>query len=104
MDSSEENKNYWLVGHTYGGSSDQSKRFIKDNIWEHGFKDDYTDEVNLMRAGERIALKATYTRKHDLPFNNNGHHVSCMSIRAIGTISENLGDGHKIGGRLAGSI
>ena len=49
-----------------------------------------------MRPGERIAIKLTYTRKHDLPFDNRGHSVSVMAIEATGTITENPGDGKRV--------
>ena len=49
-----------------------------------------------MQPGERIAMKAAYTRKNGLPFDNRGHTVSLMAIKAIGTITENLNDGRHI--------
>jgi 5-methylcytosine-specific restriction protein B len=49
-----------------------------------------------MRPGDRIAIKAAYTRKNDLPFDNRGHTVSVMAIKAIGTIMENLNDGRHV--------
>ena len=49
-----------------------------------------------MRAGDRIAIKATYTRKHGLPFDNRGHTVSVMAIKATGTVTDNLGDGERV--------
>ena len=49
-----------------------------------------------MQPGERIAIKAAYTRKHGLPFDNRGHRVSVMRIKATGTIAENLNDGKRV--------
>src|SRR5438034_10975541 len=49
-----------------------------------------------MRPGDRIAIKASYTRKHDLPFDNRGQFVSVLGIKAIGTITENLDDGRVV--------
>ena len=46
-----------------------------------------------MVPGDRIAIKASFTRKHDVPFENNGRAASVMRIKAIGTITENRGDG-----------
>ncbi|MFQ5740196.1 MAG: AAA family ATPase, partial [Acidobacteriota bacterium] len=40
--------------------------------------------------------KSSYTRKHHLPFDNRGQTVSVMAIKAIGTVTENLGDGRKV--------
>jgi len=49
-----------------------------------------------MRPGERIAIKAAYTRKHGLPFDNRGRTVSVLGIKVIGTITENLNDGKRV--------
>ena len=86
----------WFVGASLGGQNDQTDRFIEEGIWEHGFEDKYLDVVRSMRAGERIAIKAAYTRKNNLPFDNRGQTVSVMAIKATGTIVENPGDGHRI--------
>ena len=86
----------WFVGAAYGGTDDQLPRFLAEGIWENGYEDRYLDLVRSMRPGERIALKATYTRKNGLPFDNRGQTVSVMAIKAIGTITENLNDGRHI--------
>lgn len=39
-----------------------------------------------------MAIKAVYALKHELPFDNRDQTVSVMAIKAIGTITENLGD------------
>jgi 5-methylcytosine-specific restriction protein B len=76
---------------------DQTDRFIDEGIWEHGFDDDrIAAQVRSMRMGERIAIKAAYIRKHNLPFDNAGHTVSVMAIKAFGTIAENSGDGRQV--------
>lgn len=46
-----------------------------------------------MKPGDRIAIKASFTRKHDVPFENHGRAASAMRIKAIGTITANRGDG-----------
>ena len=86
----------WFVGASYGGQNDQTDRFIEEGIWEHGFEDKYLDVVRSMRLGERIAIKAAFTRKNNLPFDNRGQTVSVMAIKATGTIVENPGDGRRI--------
>lgn len=83
----------WFVGASYGGTDDQMPRFLAEGIWENGYDDKFLDVVRSMRAGERIAIKAAYTRKHGLPFDNRGRAVSVMAIKAIGTIVENYNDG-----------
>src|SRR6266404_3697347 len=86
----------WFVGAAYGGTEDQSPRFLADGIWENGYDDKLLDVVRSMRPGDRIAVKAAYTRKRGLPFDNHGHTVSVMAIKAIGTITENLNDGKRV--------
>src|SRR5262245_63341782 len=87
----------WFVGAAYGGSDDQTQRFLEEGIWENAYDDDkLLDLVRSMRPGERIAIKSSYTRKHGLPFDNRGQSVSVMAIKATGTITENLNDGNRV--------
>lgn len=86
----------WFVGATYGGTDDQMPRFLAEGIWENGYDDKLLDVVRSMRAGERIAIKSSYTRKHGLPFDSRGRTVSVMGIKAVGTITENLNDGKRV--------
>ena len=86
----------WFVGATYGGTDDQTPRFLQEGIWENGYQDKYLDTVKSIQVGDRIAIKSSYTRKHDLPFDNRGQTVSVMAIKAIGTVKENLGDGRTL--------
>jgi len=86
----------WFVGATYGGTDDQTPRFVQEGIWENGYKDKYLDAVKSIQVGDRIAIKSSYTRKHDLPFDNRGQAVSVMAVKAIGTVKENLGDGRTL--------
>ena len=82
----------WFVGAAFGGFDDQTKRFIQDGIWEGGPEETYGDRIASIQKGDRIAIKAWYTRKNGLPFNNRGEFVSVMAIKATGTVKENLGD------------
>ena len=86
----------WFVGASYGGTDDQTPRFLLEGIWENGYEDRYLDLVRSMQPGDRIAIKSTYTRKNDLPFDNRGNFVSVMALKAIGTITENLNDGQRV--------
>ncbi|WP_372826341.1 AAA family ATPase [Polaromonas sp.] len=90
------NPSYWFVGASYGGTDDQTTRFLQAGIWENGYEDKYLDIVRAMQPGERIAIKATYTKKHGLPFDSRGLTVSVMAIKAIGMITENPGDGRQV--------
>jgi len=85
----------WFVGATYG-ADDQTSRFFDEGIWENGYEDRYLDAVRSIQQGDHIAIKSTYTRKYDLPFDNHGHTVSVMAIKAIGVVTDNLGDGRRV--------
>ena len=89
-------ESYWFVGASYGGGLDQTPRFLGEGIWENRYDDKYLDLVRSMRPGDRIAIKSSYTRKHDLPFDNRGNAVSVMAIKAIGTITDNRHDGKHV--------
>ncbi|MBL8025893.1 MAG: AAA family ATPase [Fibrobacteres bacterium] len=87
----------WFVGAAYDqGSEDQMPRFLEQGIWENGYTDRYLEQVRSIKVGDRIAIKAAYTRKRDLPFDNKDQVVSVMSIKAIGVVTENLGDGRHL--------
>ena len=91
----ENDRPYWFVGAQWDGE-DQLERFISEGIWANGYHDKLQTEVKSMRPGDQIAIKSSYTRKHDLPFENHGHAVSVMAIKAVGTIVENLNDGRNV--------
>ncbi len=88
---------YWFVG-AFLEETDQTPRFVREGVWEHDFEDNPRVEaqVNSMQPGDRIAIKSTFRRKYNLPFENNGEFISGMKIKAIGTITNNWGDGRHI--------
>lgn len=88
-------RSYWFVGASYGRTEDQTPRFLSEGIWENGYDDKHLDLVRSMQPGDRIAIKSSFTRKHNLPFDNRGNTVSVMAIKAIGTVTENLNDGKR---------
>ena len=95
----QEDRPFWFVGASYGGTDDQTERFIRDGAWDafvHSDSSPYDGLVRSMLPGDRIAIKATFTRKDNLPFDYYGKIASCMSIKAVGTITKNLGDGRRI--------
>ena len=85
----------WFVGATIG-KEDLLERFVQGGYWEHGFEDKYLDIVRSMRVGERIAIKAAYTRTKNLPFESWSNRTSVMAIKAIGVIKENFGNGKRV--------
>lgn len=82
------NRRFWFVGAAWGGNDDQTDRFVDEGIWQNGYDDKFSDHVQRMQVGDRIAIKAAFTQKYNLPFDNAGKTVSCMRIKAIGTITE----------------
>lgn len=88
---------YWFLGATFGRTEDQLERFFEEKVWEISNPSDrQREQVLSMQPGQKIAIKATYTKKHGLPFDNRGRTVSVMAIKATGTIKANLGDGERI--------
>lgn len=92
----------WFVGAftTYDGTyGDQTERYLREGIWVNGYTDgEFFDQVNDIRPSDRIAIKSAYVRSNPdgLPFDNRGNPVSVMAIKAIGTVTENLGDGRTL--------
>lgn len=84
---------FWFVGSYYDGNDDQTDRFLSEGIWQNGYEDKYLDVVRSMQPGDKIAIKSSYTRKRELPFDTKGQTVSVMGIKAIGVITRNHGDG-----------
>lgn len=95
-DSSSRSMNYWLVGASWDSSSDQTQRFIEEGIWQNGYDNRYINIVNKMKPGDKIAIKTSYTKTKEIPFENNGRTVSVMKIKCTGTVIENLNDGKNV--------
>ncbi len=89
---------YWMVGAFWYDNepADQTQRFLDEGVWQNGYKDRYLDEVRSMRVGDKIAIKAASTQRHDLPFDARGKTVSRMTIKAAGTVVANRGDGRTV--------
>nr|WP_294866158.1 AAA family ATPase [uncultured Pseudogulbenkiania sp.] len=88
---------YWFVGAMWGdGEGDQTPRFLQEGIWQNGYEDKFAEQVRAMKPGDRIAIKATFARKHGTPFDNKGKTVSAMKIKAIGTVTRNHSDGRTV--------
>lgn len=90
-------KNYWFLGACRNGNDDQSEHFINNGIWQYYGQNN--KDINLIRSiqtGDRIAIKAAYAQKHDLPFDNKGYPVAVLKIKAIGTVAQNQRDGKSL--------
>lgn len=90
-----ETAQFWFVGAMWD-EGDQLPRFLQAGIWQNGYEYKFSDLVHSMKPGDRIAIKSTYVRKHNLPFDNKGVPISGMKIKAIGTITRNHGDGRTV--------
>ena len=89
-------RRFWFVGASWSKDGDQTERFLKDGIWQNGYEEKFADNVARMKPGDRIAIKASFVKKYGLPFENLDKHVSCMRIKAIGTILETTKDGQTV--------
>lgn len=89
---------YWMVGAYWDDvePKDQTERFLTEGIWQNGYKDKYLDDVLSMQPGDKIIIKAAFTKSKDLPFDSLGNSVSCMDIKAVGTITQNAEDGRTV--------
>lgn len=90
------NRRFWFVGALWDGSDDQTGRFLEEGIWQNGYHDKFSDHVARIKPGDRIAIKATFVKKYGLPFENQDKPVSCMRIKAIGTVMEATKDGKTV--------
>ena len=77
----------WFVGAQYDGT-DHTDIFVKEGIWRYG--GEKIDIIDTVKAGDKIAIKAMCVQKNGLPFENCGKSISCLIIKAIGTVVENL--------------
>lgn len=88
---------YWFVGASFGRREDQVERFLREGIWEISTPTDAeAAQVRSMQPGERIAIKAAFVQKHNLPFDSRGNTVSVMRMKARGVITANPGDGERV--------
>ena len=99
----EEQESFWFVGAFWDQTDDQLPRFLKEGIWQNGDPEPDAQRsthdtylVRQMKPGDPIAIKASFVRKHRLPFDVGGKSVSGMRIKATGTILENLNDGRTV--------
>lgn len=86
---------YWFVGAVWD-EGDQLARFLEQGVWRSGHDEKFSEQVRGMKPGDRIAVKSTFVRKRQLPFDNRGLPVSVMRIKAIGTVTGNHGDGRTV--------
>ena len=88
----------WFVGAFQEESGDRTEEYIESGYWDGLQSPDgrFGTLVKEMQVGDRIAIKSSHTQKNNLPFDARGNTVSCMPIKAIGTITSNPGDGIRV--------
>lgn len=87
-------RRYWFGGAVWNGVEDQTERFIREGVWQSGYEDDHWRQiVRRIAPGDRIAIKAAFVQKKNLPFDVGGAKVSAMRIKATGVVLDNVGDG-----------
>ena len=89
------NRRFWFAGASWDGE-DQTERFIKEGIWQNGYDDKFSELVAQMKPGDLIAIKSSFVQRYRLPFDVGDKPVSCMRIKAVGTITERLDDGKTV--------
>ena len=98
--SNESEPTYWFVGAAIGKTEDKTYEMVRGGFWQYWPEPEkpnqYQDHILSMQPGDKIAIKASYVRKHNLPFDNRGRPVSVMAIKAIGEITENHRDGETV--------
>lgn len=86
----------YFLGASWNGE-DQTNRFLSEGIWEHDQSDEYyLDTIKGVQPGDSVAIKSSYVVKNDLPFDANGKSVSCMMVKARGTVVSNPGSGKRL--------
>ncbi|MDH0886227.1 AAA family ATPase [Acinetobacter sp. GD03873] len=74
---------------------DKTQDFVQKNIW-YANSNKHAKQINLVNIGDKVAIKTAYVQKNNLPFRNYGCDVSCMKIKAIGEVIENLKNGREL--------
>jgi 5-methylcytosine-specific restriction protein B len=85
----------WYVN-AFSGDIDETDRFINEGIWQNDADEKYLDVIKTISAGDKIAIKSTFLQYKNIPFDVGKKPVSVMSIKAIGTVTKNYGDGKKL--------
>ena len=99
--SAQEQRPCWFVGAVFDGKDDQTERFIKEKRWETS-KDKAKKQIQDAQPGDRIAIKAAYTRKKDIPFDcKEGQSPSWLSRRQARSLPIWAMDGFPWTGLLA---
>ncbi len=89
------NRRFWFAGASWD-EGDQLERFVREGIWQNGYDDKFSELVAQLRPGDLIAIKASFVQRYNVPFDVGEKPVSCMRIKAVGTVTETLDDGRTV--------
>ncbi len=68
----EDGKSYWFAGAVWNGTDDQLPRFREEGIWQNGYDTQLLDLVRKIAPGDRIAVKASFVKRKNVPFDAGG--------------------------------
>ena len=85
----------WYVGAVWN-DKDMTDKFVSKGYWENGWDDKFSDIVNQIKIGDKIAIKSSYTQKNNLPFDIKGETASVMAIKYVGTVTKNYNNGKRV--------
>ena len=82
--------NCYLLGAVWNDSEpkNQLPRFVEQGIWENGHEEQFTGRVNEIPVGATVFAKASYF--------HNGLKEPMLDIRAKGTVTDNVQNGHDL--------
>lgn len=75
---------YWAVGSSYGGTDDQTNKFLANNEWIEGWgrlNDNRLESVlETVNVGDIFAMKSSATK-------GANHHLTFTKLKAIGIVN-----------------
>ncbi len=77
----------WLLNKPESVNDSAIAQYLEQGRWTYPDQASKHDYLASMRVGERVALKTTRNRTHDLPFFTGGRPASAMTIFATGSIT-----------------
>ena len=85
----------WYVGAVWS-NGDMTDKFISEGYWENEWDDKFINLVNEIKVGDKIAIKSSFTQKHNLPFDIKDGTASVMAIKYIGIVTKNYQNGKRV--------
>jgi len=75
---------YWAVGSSYGGTDDQTNRFLSNSAWIEGWGEHNDDRLKpileTVNVGDVFAMKSSATK-------GVNHHLTFTKLKAIGIVT-----------------